>query len=180
MGGSGNKLRLTLLVLLNGAKHFPGEAPGKCAQKRHGNQRRNTYHHSPLAKEKGLALSLTLPERDVPVMQLDKDRITQVLSILLDNALAYTPAPGDIRLELGLGRDSARITVSDTGPGVPDSEKTRIFERFHRGEEARSHRSHFGLGLCIAAEIVKLHKGKLWVEDAKGGGAAFILELPIS
>lgn len=135
--------------------------------------------YSPLAKEKGLALSLTLPERDVPVMQLDKDRITQVLSTLLDNALAYTPAPGDIRLELGLGRNSARITVSDTGPGVPDSEKTRIFARFHRGETARSHRSHFGLGLCIAAEIVKLHKGKLWVEDAKGGGAAFILELPI-
>lgn len=135
--------------------------------------------YSPLAKEKGLALSLTLPERDVPVMQLDKDRITQVLSILLDNALAYTPAPGDIRLELGLGRNSARITVSDTGPGVPDSEKTRIFARFHRGETARSHRSHFGLGLCIAAEILKLHKGKLWVEDAKGGGAAFILELPI-
>lgn len=135
--------------------------------------------YSPLAQEKGLALSLTLPERDVPVMQLDKDRITQVLSILLDNALAYTPAPGDIRLELGLGRNSARITVSDTGPGVPDREKTRIFERFHRGETARSHRSHFGLGLCIAAEIVKLHKGKLWVEDAKGGGAAFILEFPI-
>lgn len=135
--------------------------------------------YSPLAQEKGLALSLTLPEWDVPVMQLDKDRITQVLSILLDNALAYTPAPGDIRMGLGLGRDSARITVSDTGPGVPDSEKTRIFERFHRGEETRSHRSHVGLGLCIAAEIVKLHKGKLWVEDAKGGGAAFILELPI-
>ena len=135
--------------------------------------------YSPLAKEKGLTLSLTLLERDVPVMQLDKDRIMQVLSILLDNALAYTPAPGDIRLELGLGRNSARITISDTGPGVPDSEKTRIFARFHRGETARSHRSHFGLGLCIAAEIVKLHKGKLWVEDAKGGGAAFILELPI-
>lgn len=133
----------------------------------------------PLAKEKGLILSLALPETDVPAIQLDKDRIMQVLSILLDNALAYTPAPGDIRMGLGLGRDSARITVSDTGPGVPDSEKTRIFERFHRGEKARSHRSHFGLGLCIAAEIVKLHKGKLWVEDAKGGGAAFILELPI-
>ena len=133
----------------------------------------------PLAKEKGLALSLTLPERDAPAMQLDKDRILQVLSILLDNALAYTPAPGDIRLELTRGRSSARITVSDSGPGVPDGEKQHIFERFHRGETARSHRSHFGLGLCIAAEIVKLHKGKLWVEDAKGGGAAFILELPI-
>lgn len=135
--------------------------------------------YSPLAKEKGLALSLSLPETDVPALELDKDRMIQVLSILLDNALSYTPAPGRIRLGLQLGKNSLRVTVSDTGPGVPDSEKQRVFERFHRGEKARSHRAHFGLGLCIAAEIVKRHRGKLWVEDAKGGGAAFILELPI-
>lgn len=135
--------------------------------------------YSPLAKEKGLALSLSLPETDVPALELDKDRMIQVLSILLDNALSYTPAPGRIRLGLQLGKNSLRVTVSDTGPGVPDSEKTRIFERFHRGEEARSHRAHFGLGLCIAAEIVKRHRGKLWVEDAQGGGAEFIVELPL-
>lgn len=135
--------------------------------------------YSPLAKEKGLALSLSLPETDVPALELDKDRMIQVLSILLDNALSYTPAPGRIRLGLQLGKNSLRVTVSDTGPGVPDSEKQRVFERFHRGEKARSDRAHFGLGLCIAAEIVKRHRGKLWVEDAKGGGAAFILELPI-
>lgn len=135
--------------------------------------------YSPLAKEKGLALSLSLPETDVPALELDKDRMIQVLSVLLDNALSYTPAPGRIRLGLQLGKNSLRVTVSDTGPGVPDSEKQRVFERFHRGEEARSHRAHFGLGLCIAAEIVKRHRGKLWVEDAQGGGAAFILELPI-
>lgn len=135
--------------------------------------------YSPLAKEKGLALSLSLPETDVPALELDKDRMIQVLSILLDNALSYTPAPGRIRLGLQLGKNSLRVTVSDTGPGVPDSEKQRVFERFHRGEEARSHRSHFGLGLCIAAEIVKRHRGKLWVEDAQGGGAEFIVELPL-
>lgn len=135
--------------------------------------------YSPLAKEKGLALSLSLPETDVPALELDKDRMIQVLSILLDNALSYTPAPGRIRLGLQLGKNSLRVTVSDTGPGVPDSEKQRVFERFHRGEEARSHRAHFGLGLCIAAEIVKRHRGKLWVEDAKGGGAEFIVELPL-
>lgn len=135
--------------------------------------------YSPLAKEKGLALSLSLPETDVPALELDKDRMIQVLSVLLDNALSYTPAPGRIRLGLQLGKNSLRVTVSDTGPGVPDSEKQRVFERFHRGEKARSDRAHFGLGLCIAAEIVKLHKGKLWVEDAKGGGAEFIVELPL-
>ena len=133
-----------------------------------------------LAKEKGLSLSLTLPERDGPAVWLDRDRITQVLSILLDNALAYTPAPGSVRLELAWGRDSARITVSDTGPGVPEGEKQQIFERFYRAEKARSGGTHFGLGLSIAAEIVKLHKGKLWVEDAAESGAAFVLELPMS
>ena len=135
--------------------------------------------YSPLAKEKGLALSLSLPETDVPALGLDKDRMIQVLSILLDNALSYTPAPGRIRLGLQLGKNSLRVTVSDTGPGVPDSEKQRVFERFHRGEKARSDRAHFGLGLCIAAEIVKRHRGKLWVEDAQGGGAEFIVELPL-
>lgn len=134
----------------------------------------------PLAKEKGLSLSLSLPETDVPAMQLDRDRITQVLSILLDNALSYTPAPGQIKLGLTLGRGCARFSVSDTGPGVPDGEKTQIFQRFHRGEKAHSDRSHFGLGLCIALQMVKLHGGKLWVEDAPGGGAEFIVQLPIS
>ncbi len=135
--------------------------------------------YSPLAKEKGLALSVSLPETDVPAMGLDKDRMIQVLSILLDNALSYTPAPGRIRLGLQLGKNSIRVIVSDTGPGVPDSEKQRVFERFRRGEKARSDRTHFGLGLCIASEIVKRHHGKLWVEDAKDSGAEFIVELPI-
>lgn len=134
----------------------------------------------PLAKEKGLTLSLVLPEADIPAVPLDKDRITQVLSILLDNALSYTPSPGNIRLGLDLGRDSIRATVSDTGPGVPDEEKQRIFERFYRGGQSRSGRSHFGLGLSIAQKIAALHKGKLWVEDADTGGAVFILELPLS
>lgn len=134
----------------------------------------------PLAQEKGLKLSLSLPEELGQKGSWDRQRIVQVLSILLDNAMSYTPAPGDIRLELLWGRGCARIRVSDTGPGVPDQEKARIFQRFHRGEKARSDRGHFGLGLSIAWEIVKCHRGKLWVEDAPGGGAAFVLELPVS
>lgn len=131
-----------------------------------------------LAKEKGLTLSMELPEDSGPAVKLDKDRIVQVLSILLDNALDYTPVPGRVWLGLEWKRDSARIRVSDTGPGVPEEEKQQIFERFHRAERSRSNRSHFGLGLSIAMEIVKLHHGKLWVEDGENGGAVFIMELP--
>ena len=134
----------------------------------------------PQAKEKGLALNLSLYEQDIPPMKLDKDRIAQVLSILLDNARNLTPAPGKIDLELTLHRNRVRISVSDTGPGVPDSEKQRIFERFYRGEKSRSSRGHFGLGLCIAAQIVKQHQGKIWVQDAPGGGAEFVVELPVN
>lgn len=132
----------------------------------------------PQAREKGLTLKLSLPE-DCPAGYYDKDRIGQVLSILLSNALSYTPAPGSFGLTLEVGKDVIRYRVWDTGPGVPDGEKQRIFERFYRGEGARPGNSHFGLGLCIGAEIARLHMGKLWVEDNPGGGAVFVLELPM-
>lgn len=136
--------------------------------------------HAPLAKEKGLTLTLSLYGQDIPPIRLDRDRITQVLSILLDNARNMTPAPGAIELELTLHKNRVRIRVSDTGPGVPDSEKTRIFQRFYRGERSRSSRAHFGLGLSIADQIVKQHRGKIWVQDAPAGGAQFVVELPVN
>ena len=135
--------------------------------------------HYPLAKERGLNLTLSLYEQDIPSMRLDRDRIAQVLSILLDNAGNHTPAPGKIELELTVHRNRVQIRVSDTGPGVPNEEKKRIFERFYRSEKSRSSRGHFGLGLSIAAEIVKKHNGRIWVQDATGGGAEFVVELPI-
>lgn len=133
----------------------------------------------PRAREKELKLTIGLPEQDVPMMQLDPERMEQALGVLLDNAISYTPVQGKIQLRLTLHENRARVTVSDSGPGVPDAEKEKIFQRFHRSEKARSDRGHFGLGLSIAAEIVELHGGKLWVEDAPMGGAAFIMELPI-
>ena len=135
--------------------------------------------HYPLAKEQGIELTLSLYEQNVPSMNLDRDRINQVLSILLDNARNHTPAPGKIELELTVHRNNVQIRVSDTGPGVPDNEKRRIFERFYRSEKSRSHRGHFGLGLSIAAEIVKKHNGRIWVQDATIGGAEFVVELPL-
>ena len=135
--------------------------------------------HYPLAKEQGIELTLSLYEQNVPSMNLDRDRINQVLSILLDNARYHTPTPGKIELELTVHRKNVQIRVSDTGPGVPDDEKRRIFERFYRIEKSRSHRGHFGLGLSIAAEIVKKHNGRIWVQDATIGGAEFVVELPL-
>ena len=135
--------------------------------------------HYPLSKEQGIELTLSLYEQNVPSMNLDRDGINQVLSILLDNARYHTPTPGKIELELTVHRKNVQIRVSDTGPGVPDDEKHRIFERFYRSEKSRSHRGHFGLGLSIAVEIVKKHNGRIWVQDATIGGAEFVVELPL-
>ncbi len=132
----------------------------------------------PLFREKGLHLSLELPETDGFPARGDSERLTQVVAVLLDNAMEYTPAPGSVRLGLRYGRSSARITVADSGPGVPEEQRQRIFDRFHRAEKARSGRSHFGLGLSIASEIVRLHRGKIWVEPGQNGGAVFCVELP--
>lgn len=134
----------------------------------------------PLAKEKGLQLELSLYQQEIPTLWMDRDRLQQVLLILLENARSVTPAPGKIELELRRCRNRVRISVSDTGPGVPEEEREKIFERFYRGEQGRSDRGHFGLGLSIAAEIVKQHQGRLWVQDAPGGGAEFVVELPVT
>ena len=121
---------------------------------------------------------LELPEEAGPEVRADKDRIGQVLSVLLDNALAYTPSPGRVLLGLEAGKRNIWFFVSDTGPGVPEGERKEIFHRFHRGRRDRTDRSHFGLGLSIAAQIVNLHGGKIWVQDGRLGGAEFVLELP--
>lgn len=140
----------------------------------------------PLAKEKGLRMAVSLPPlEDTPTAFCDAGRICQVMGILLDNALSYTPAGGTITLGLspdkvGLSPDKSgwRLWVADTGPGIPDEWKTHIFERFFRADQAREDRKHFGLGLSIAGEIIRLHNGRIWVEDAEEKGAVFCLYLP--
>lgn len=132
-----------------------------------------------LAREKGFTLSIALPEEDCPPGFFDGERMEQVLSILIENAMSYAFSPGKIGLALSFDKRMYRLSVSDNGPGIPDEEKKAIFERFYRADHSHKDKSHFGLGLCIAAEIVKLHHGKIWVEDTPGGGATFLVSLPI-
>lgn len=139
----------------------------------------NSYEaFDPLAKEKHLSLSVQLPDESLPLCTCDKNRISQVLSILLHNAISYTPASGCIKLSLDYRKDHFFISVSDNGIGISDEDKKKIFDRFYRAEKARSTKGHFGLGLSIANEIVKSHYGSLSVKDSPEGGALFIVELP--
>lgn len=131
-----------------------------------------------IARDKGLILDIDLPEDLPPTYPCDGERIAQVLSILIDNAMSYTPAGGKVKLGLKSEYSHIQLYVADNGPGVPDESKKSIFDRFYRVDKAHKDKAHFGLGLCIAKEIVKLHKGKLTVEDTPGGGATFVVTLP--
>lgn len=132
----------------------------------------------PLAREKSIRLSAELPETLIPSVCCDRERILQVLSALLHNAISYTPAGGSIHLSLSMEGKKIRLSVADNGIGIPDSEKTHIFERFYRSDRSRSQKGHFGLGLCIAQEIVQAHHGQLLVSDTPGGGSTFTVLLP--
>jgi len=118
-------------------------------------------------------------------VRCDPDRITQVIHNLIDNALRFSPPGGTVTMRVDRPPASrpqvaVQVSVSDQGIGVPDEHKQRVFERFYQvtapgsGTPARS----FGLGLAISQRIVTDHGGRIWVEDAPGGGAIFVVELP--
>lgn len=131
-----------------------------------------------ISKKKHIKLSIQLPETDIPVLVCDAGRISQVLAILLSNAISYGKNGGIIRLSLLIFPSSVSFVVEDNGPGIPDDAKPYIFDRFYRADPARNDQDHFGLGLCIAKEIIDFHHGRITVSDTLGGGATFTVTLP--
>ena len=129
----------------------------------------------PLARQRQHPLTLTLPEDAVPDIQADADRLRQLLAILLNNALDHTPAGTPIELLLQHDASAVLLTVQDHGPGIPDAEKARIFDRFYSCDPSRTAKPNFGLGLSVAKELARLHRAPLQVSDTPGGGARFTL-----
>jgi signal transduction histidine kinase len=102
------------------------------------------------------------------------------LTLLLDNAVKYTPAPGTIELCLETRGSSAVICVRDSGIGIAVEDQPRIFERFYRVDKARSRDLNgAGIGLAIAQWIVQQHRGSITVESSPGKGSTFLVELPL-
>jgi PAS domain S-box-containing protein len=129
-----------------------------------------------LARQKGITLALLPGEEDI-VALCDRDRILQVFSNLLGNALKFTPASGTITVSQAVVGDEVRLTVADTGPGIPVEQRERVFDRFWRNKESANAGS--GLGLAICKGIIEQHGGRVWVESCAGGGAAFVFTLPL-
>ena len=116
----------------------------------------------------------------LPRIMGDRGRIEQVMLNILSNAVKYTPDGGHIRVTAGDAGDKVWMEVADDGIGIPEKDRSRIFERFYRVDKARSRESGgTGLGLSIAAEIVQRHSGSLSIVDRPGPGTTVRLELPI-
>ena len=130
------------------------------------------------AREKDISIDIKLPDENVPEAEVDAERIKQVISVILSNAVSYTPRGGRIEAVYTADRSCHRIRISDSGSGIPDEDKERIFDRFYRADPSREDRSHFGLGLAIAKEITDLHNGTITAEDSPLGGASFVISLP--
>ncbi len=114
-------------------------------------------------------------------LSVDPKRIHQVLSNLLSNALRVTPQDGEIRVELSRQGEEVELRVSDSGPGIAAEDLPHLFERFYRGDRARSRSAGgSGLGLAIAKQWVEAHGGRIWAENRETGGARFVVRLPLA
>jgi signal transduction histidine kinase len=133
---------------------------------------------SPSYEAKGVTLQLAAG--DAPTVDADPERLGQVLTNLLDNALRHTPAGGTVRLSARPDEGSALLCVEDSGEGLEQPDLERIFERFYRADAARSReRGGSGIGLTIARALVEAHDGRVWAEsDGRGRGSRFLVRLP--
>lgn len=136
-----------------------------------------TYQHAALKKK--IQLQLDIDESTPPVM-IDEERMVQVLSNLVINAIRFTPAGGQIRLASKASADGIQLSVKDNGPGIPPESQPFIFDRFYRGDSARSDSNgETGLGLAIARSLVVAHGGAIQVTSQVGLGSEFIITLPV-
>jgi heavy metal sensor kinase len=130
----------------------------------------------PLAEGRGVSLAASLAPANVTG---DPDRLGQVLTNLLSNAVQYNRPGGAVRVELGVAAAEAVLSVSDTGCGIPEGDRPHIFERFYRVDKARSRASGGnGLGLAICKSIVEAHGGTIGFETKPGQGSTFWVRLP--
>lgn len=136
---------------------------------------------APLAQEGNLTLYMDFPD-DLPTVDGDRVRLEQVLTNLVENAIKFTPQGGEVTMGARRDEEVVRVTVHDTGIGIPPEEQDKVFDRFYqvdRGEK-RAYRGT-GLGLAISKHIVERHNGAIWVESdgVPGHGASFHVELPV-
>ena len=135
-------------------------------------------HMRTLAEEEGIVVEVKKGQ-DGAEAWVDPARVYQVLLNLVNNAIKFTPSGGRVTVGIAGDGDEVRVSVADTGPGIPAGELERIFEKFHQlGESASSYRGA-GIGLSIARRLVEMHGGRIWAESEDGEGSTFLFTLPV-
>ena len=130
------------------------------------------------ARQKGLTWTVAASP-NLPVVQIDADRMAQALGNILSNAIKFTPAGGKVSTSVEAADSQLVIQVEDTGPGIPLNEQEKIFQPFIRGNQGRRIVEGMGLGLSIAREIVQAHGGDIKLESGPGAGSRFVLQMPV-
>jgi two-component system phosphate regulon sensor histidine kinase PhoR len=131
---------------------------------------------SPQAERQKIAISQDFTA-DLPSIPADKDRVRQVIANLIHNAIKFTPPGGRITVTSRVLEDSVVVNIADTGIGIPREDLGRVFERFYKGDKART-REGTGMGLAIAKHVVEAHGGSIWVRSQEGNGSTFSFSLP--
>ncbi len=131
----------------------------------------------PALEESGHRFALRLPDGAAPFALGDRDLLAQMLSNLLANAQRHAPPPADVALSLEVAPGEARLVVADTGPGIPEAERERVFRRLYRLERSRTTEGS-GLGLAMVAAVAQLHGATAALEDARPGLRA-VVRLPL-
>jgi signal transduction histidine kinase len=130
--------------------------------------------------DRGVRMRDDVPD-DLPPVVVDPERVHQVLFNLLDNAVRYTPAGGEVTVSAHAADGSCEIAVADTGPGIAPEHLPRLFERFYRADAARSRGDGgTGIGLAIARSVVEAHGGRIRAESRVGQGSVFTFDLPVA
>lgn len=132
-----------------------------------------------VCRKKNIHLDLNLGEESHPQLHTDAERLFQILSIFLDNAVSYSPENSSIEIRTSRTAREFTFLVIDHGYGIAEIDKSFIFDRFYCADKSRTDKSHFGLGLSIAKELAGMLTGKIGFKDTSGGGATFLLTLPI-
>jgi two-component system sensor histidine kinase BaeS len=136
-----------------------------------------TYFH--IASQKDVKIQLDVTS-DIPMLNIDPGRMTQVLANIFDNALRHTPNGGQITLSAHKVQEDLELSIQDSGPGIAVEDVNRIFRRFYRTDSSR-HRDDggSGLGLAIAKSIVEMQKGRIWAESQPGQGFKIVMRFPV-
>jgi heavy metal sensor kinase len=132
----------------------------------------------PAAAARGIEIECLAP-RDAP-FRGDEDLLRRLVMNLLDNAVRYTPRGGQVSAALETSPEYIKVSISDTGAGIPTRDAARVFERFYRADQARSrHDGGFGLGLSIVQWIAEAHRGTVELSSQPGAGSVFTVTLPV-